>query len=64
MGVQVVQELSYSFFSIFGGFRLLLCDAAKCDKGSEVDCSCIIHDGANDLLDAFDAIGGRIGSES
>jgi hypothetical protein len=56
VGVQVVEELGKPFFRIFCRFCLLCSDAAKCNKGCEVDCSRVIQDGSDDLLYAFDAI--------
>ena len=53
---EVVQECVDVLFSLFGGLCLFYSNAAEGNKGGDVNCPGIVHDGADNLLDAFDSL--------
>ncbi len=57
VGCKVVQEGVDMFFSLFGGLCLFGGNVAEGNKGGDVYCLCIVHDGAHNLLNSFDSAG-------
>ncbi len=57
VGCKVVQEGVDMSFGLFRGLCLFGGDAAEGNEGGDVYCSCVVHDGAHNLLNSFDPVG-------
>ena len=62
IGRKVIKEVRYLFFSVCCGVSLFRCERAERHKGGVINCSGIVEDATNDLLDARDPIGVQLGT--
>ncbi len=55
----VVKELVTCICHCLCAIALACCNGTECDKKCWVNCSCIVQEGTNNVLDAFDLLWGE-----